>query len=309
MEFQNNKKALLEAALIATISSFFAISVIYIPILTVLLFLVPVPLIILAARQGTRYTVFSLVIASLIIGILTEIVFTLFLIIIFGPVAVVMGYYIRRKQDPFKTIGIGTTVSAFTIFISILTISAIVEVNFLDMLGDTFRNVVEHQSEMFSAMNISIANLYEIINYLIIVLPGLLIVHSMAAAFINYYISVAILRRLRYDKYELPEFGKFKLPSNIVFGAFIIFILTYLTRFIEGIHYEALYENVKVIFLFVFYLQGIAFMRYILGKTRLPEFARIIIILMLIIISPLLTLISLIGLIDSIFDIRKLRER
>ncbi|KAB3530308.1 YybS family protein [Alkaliphilus pronyensis] len=308
MELNNNKKAMIEAAFIATISSFFGISVIYIPVLTILLFLLPVPLIVLAVRQGTKYTVLALIITSLIIGILTEVVFTFFLIIIFGPVALIMGYYIKKKQEPFKTIGIGTTVSALTTFISILTISAIVEFNFADLIGETFRSVVEHQSEMFTSMNVSITSLNEIIDYLTIILPGLLIVHSMVITFINYYVSIAILRRLRFQAYKLPRFRHFKLPSNIILGSFILFILTYLTRFVAGINYEGLYENIKILFLFVFYLQGIAFMRYMISKVSIPEFARVLIIVLLIIISPLLTLISLIGLIDSVFDIRKLRE-
>lgn len=308
MNFETNKRALIEAALIAMIAAFFAVSVIYIPVLSILVFFLPVPFIILSARQGTRYTVLSLIISSLAIGFLTELLFSAFILIIFGPVAIVLGYSIKNKYEPFKAIAIASALWVVTTFLIIQVISLIGGVNFIDLISHSFSEV-QLQMENMLSMNYSKATIKDAIDNLILLIPSFLIMQSVIGAFMNYYLAVSILKKLRYDQENLPEFSRFRLPGNILLGAFIIFVLSYLTRFIEGIHFDALINNVTVIFLFIFYLQGIATISYFLKRVRTPRILRIFIIFVIVIISPITAyIISPLGLADAAFDIRKLRS-
>lgn len=303
-----NKKALIEAALIASIATFFAISFIFIPVLTVLLFLIPVPFMILSARHGSRYTILSVVIASLLIGVLTEIIFTLFVITIFGPMAVVMGYFIKRNREPYAVIGMGAAISIIAIFITIQLVATVFGFNVIDYLAMIIRQVVDNQSEMLMNVNLSTVNIKEMANYLLMIIPGLLIVQSLVSAFLNYYLTVAILRRLRLNQYSLYEFSDFALPKNIVFGSFIIYVLTFISRYVEGIYHSSLVANITILFVFVFFFQGLALISYMLKKLKVIKAVRILLLFFVVIISPLLTIVSFAGLIDSVFDIRKLRQ-
>ena len=307
-EKYTNKRALIEAALIASIATFFAISFIFIPVLTLLLFLLPVPFMILSARHGTRYTILSLIIASILIGVLTEIVFTLFVIMIFGPMAIVMGYYIKRNREPYAVVGMGAAVSIISIFVTIQLVATIGGFNVIDNIASIIRQVVDNQTDMLINVNLSSVNISDMANYLLMIIPGLLIVQSLVSAFLNYYLTIAILRRLRYSEYVLPEFSHFILPKNIVFGSFMIYALTFLSRYVEGIYHSSLAANVTILFVFVFFLQGLALISYILKKVKILKAVRIFIIILIILISPLLTIVSFAGLIDSVFDIRKLRQ-
>lgn len=303
-----DKKALIEAALIALLATFFAISFIFIPVLTVLLFLIPVPFMVLSARHGSKYTVLSILIASLLIGILTEIIFTILIITIFSPMSVVMGYFIKRNREPYAVIGMGAAVSIIAVFITIQLVAVISGFNVIDNLAMIIRQVVDNQSEMLMNVNLSTINVNEMVNYLLLIIPGLLIVQSLVSAFLNYYLAASILRRLRYTQYTIHEFSNFALPRNIVLGSFIIYSLTFISRYVEGIYHSSLAANVTILFIFVFFLQGLALISYLLKKIRIIKAVRVLLIFLVVIISPLLTIVSLAGLIDSVFDIRKLRQ-
>jgi uncharacterized protein YybS (DUF2232 family) len=309
MNISTNRKALVESALIATIASFFVISTVYIPILSILILLLPVPFMILSARHGTRYTVFALIIVSLLIGFLTGILYTIFVLIALGPMAVVMGYSLKRRHDAFQVIALGTLASAFSIFFIIQIVSTISGFNVIDQVAAMLRSVLDHQVEMLTTINIDTVSANEVFNYLMMLLPGLLIIQSMIGAFINYYITVAALKRFHFKYYELPEFSRFKLPGNIVIGTFIIFALVFFTKYIEGIDYNTLMANVTVIFIVIFFLQGLALLNYFMKKVNIHKVVRSILFAVLILISPAITLVAFMGLADSMFDIRKIRQK
>ncbi|WP_192929620.1 YybS family protein [Alkaliphilus serpentinus] len=308
MNLENNKRALIESALIAMISAFFAISVIYIPVLSILIFFLPVPFIILSARRGTKYTILSLLISSLAIGLLTELILTGFILIMFGPVALVIGYCIRTKKEPFTAISIASALWVVTTFLIIQLIAIIGGINFMEIIADSFKEVQLQMEEILS-MEYSKATIKAAIDNLIMLIPSFLILQSVMGAFANYYLAISVLKKIRYDYDKLPEFSKFRLPGNILLGSFIIFVLSYLTRFIEGIHFNALLNNVIVIFIFVFYLQGIATISYMLKRIKTPKALRIFLIILIVVFSPLTAyIIAPLGLIDAAFDIRKLRS-
>ncbi|AKL97349.1 hypothetical protein CACET_c39230 [Clostridium aceticum] len=305
----SNKKAFIEAALMVTITCFFVISTLYIPFLSVLLFVLPVPFMILSCKYSTSYTVISLVVASLLIGLLTGMLYTVFIFVIIAPIALVMGHYMKYEKNPFQVIGVGTAASVFSIFLIIQIISMISGIHIIEEMGRMIGEVLDHQVEMLRAVNVSSVDIHEAINYFMMILPGLIIIQSIIGAFINYYLAVAIMNRLKFSPYKLDGFEGFKLPGNIVLGSFIIFLLSLMTRYIEGIDHNSLIANATLIFVVVFFLQGISFMNYVLKKRNFPKFLRIFILILLIFVSPLMTLVAMIGLLDAMIDMRRIRKR
>ncbi|SET01870.1 Uncharacterized conserved protein YybS, DUF2232 family [Natronincola peptidivorans] len=309
MHASSSKKALIEAALTATITTFFVIATLYISILSILLVVLPMPFIILSVRHGTRYTVLSLIISSLLIGFLTNILYTIFVFIIFSPIALAMGYAIRRRKKPYEVIGFGTAASVLAIFFLLQIIAIAAGINITDEIANMTREAIDHQMEMLRTLNLDVVDVKESLNYLMMIIPALVIIHSMIGAFINYYLTAAVINRFNFIDHQLGEFSEFKLPGNIVLGSFIIFVLSLTTRYIEGIQHTSLIANVTIIFLVIFFLQGLTFISYLLKKTKVPRFIRIILVLSLIIISPLMTIVAFLGLLDAILDIRKLKKK
>ncbi|AOY75354.1 YybS family protein [Clostridium formicaceticum] len=309
MKDYSNKKAFIEAALMVTITSFFVVATLYIPILSVLLFFLPVPFIILSFRYSTSYTVISLAVASLFIGLLTGVLYTVFIFVIITPIALIMGHYMKHHKKPFQVIGVGTAVSVFSIFLMIQIVSMVSGVHIIEEMGRMIGEVLDHQVEMLHTVNVSSLDIQEAINYFMMILPGLIIVQSMIGAFINYYLAVAIMNRLKFISYKFDGFEDFKLPANIVLGSFIIFILSLLTRYVPGIDHNSLIANATLIFVVVFFLQGISFINYLLKKRKFPKFLRIFILILFVFISPLMTLVAIIGLLDAMIDIRRIGKR
>lgn len=306
MKNYDEKKAFIEAALIAAITTILAISIVYIPILSVSIMLIPVPFMILAYRHGNKYSILSFITFSLLIGILTELIYAGFLLVIFGPMILAMGHYIKKQKEPYSVIGIGTIISVFSILIIFWVVSYIGNINIIDEISLAMEGVVNTQVDILKNMDIDALNADEILNYLLMILPGVFIIQSMLTAFGNFYITVNILRRFSSSDIELPQFSDFKLPKNIVFGSLIIFILSYLTRYIKGIHHASLLTNVTLLFVFMFFIQGISVISHLIKRTKIPKGIRIFLLVLILFISPLLTVVSFVGLIDAIVNIRNI---
>ena len=308
MNLMSDRKALIEASLMATISSMFVIGFIYIPFLSLLLVLLPVPFLVLATRHGNRYMIFSFLITSLIVGALTGILYPLFIILIFGPMSLIMGYFLKKKANPYRVIGLGTLVSVLSIFVTVQLVDWIAGIYMIDELIVLLQSVIDHQISALENLNIQPVTRQEILSYFVIIIPGAFVVQSLLICFLNYYMTAAVLKRLGAEQKELPEFSNFRWPGNIVLGSFIIFILTFATQFIEGIYAQTLLSNMILVFSFIFFLQGIAFISFFIKKTSIHKSLRMVILGIIVILSPLLTIVAIMGLVDALFDMRKLKK-
>ncbi|HZK57118.1 MAG TPA: YybS family protein [Clostridia bacterium] len=306
MRNYDERKAFVEAALIAAITTVFTISIVYIPILSASIMLVPVPFIILAYRHGNRYSILSFVTFSLLIGILVELIYAGFLLLVFGPMILAMGHFIKKQKEPYAVIGIGTAISVLSMLIILQIASYIGNVNIVDEIALAMEGIVNKQIDMLKNMNIDALSTDEILNYLLMIIPGVFVIQSMITAFGNYYIAVNILKRFDTGGAELPQFSNFKLPKNIVFGFVIIFILSYLTKYVKGIYHANLLTNVTLLFVFIFFVQGMSVISHLIKRTKIPKTIRIFLLVVILFISPLLTVVSFVGLLDAMVNIRNI---
>ncbi len=306
MKNYDKKKAFIEAALIAAITAIFAISIAHLPVLSISIALIPVPFMILAYRHGHKYSMLSFIVFSLLIGILMGPVYAGFLLLVFGPMIFAMGYYMKKQKEPYVVIGIGTAISVFSILAIFQIVSYIGNIDVIAEITAAVESVVDGQVEVLKTMNVDVLGADEILDYLLMILPGMLLIQSMVTAFGNYYITANILKRFNTDNITLPQFSDFRLPKNIVFGSFIIFVLSYLTKYIGGVYHISLLVNVTLLFIFMFFIQGISVISHLIKRTKIPKTIRIVLLIAILFIGPLLTIVSFIGLIDAIVNIRNI---
>ena len=186
MKNYDEKKAFIEAALIAATTTVFVISVVYIPILSASIMLIPVPFMVLAYRHGNRYSILSFITFSLLIGILVELVYAGFLLVIFGPMILAMGHYMKKRKEPYAVIGIGTAVSVLSMLIIFQIASYIGNINIIDEIVLAMEGIVNKQVDMLKAMNIDTLGVDEVLDYLLMIIPGIFIIQSLITAFGNY---------------------------------------------------------------------------------------------------------------------------
>jgi len=106
----------------------------------------------------------------------------------------------------------------------------------------------------------------------------------------------------------LGDFKNFKLPNNIVVGMLVISGLTILVGQFNIVDYDTLSANILFLFQIVFFIQGLALVRFLMDKYNINRFLRVLIIIF-IIINPAFSLSVIVaGLADVLFDFRKLKE-
>ena len=196
--------------------------------------------------------------------------------------------------------------SIFSILVIFQVASYIGNINIFDEITLAMEGIVNKQVDMLKTMNINALNADEILNYLLMIMPGVFVIQSMVIAFGNYYITANVLRRFKVNNIELPQFSNFKLPRNIIFGFVIVFILSYLTRYIKGIYHVNLLTNVMLLFVFMFFIQGMSVISHLIKRTKIPKTLRIFLLVLILFISPLLTVISFVGLLDAVVNIRNI---
>ncbi len=309
MEMKDKQKALTESAMIATLTSMFVVATFYIPMLSILLVLIPVPFVVLSIRRGNRYAFFSMIMVSIIIGMLTGIVYSLFVLVLFGPMALAMGWWIRHRMDPHEVIFIGAVASALSIFAMLQVIAAVSGIHLTTEISQMFTQVIQQQATTLQNMNVEVVAMEDAVNYLLLVFPGLILIQSLFGAFVNYYLVMAVMRRFVHSDEPLPEFSRFRLPGHVVLGALLLLILSWLSRYINNIHSGGLLANVMVLVVVVFFMQGISLISFWIKGTKVPKWIRGVILVVLVILSPMITLISLLGMVDVLADFRKLTDR
>jgi len=302
-----------ETAIITTLMAIFVIVGLY--ILPIIIMLFPIPFVILGVRHGIKYNILSIIASSLVVSILIDILTGAFVFILFGLLAILLAYMIRRKYKPTEIIVGATGVSLITTLLTINIIGYITGISFVDQINASFAEVIQMQLNMTKDMGLSSYELSQIreifrttMEYMIIIIPATIIISSLFTAYINYWVSGAVLKRLGHKTVPIPKFIHLRLPNNIILGTAVIFLATALTRLLKIFYYNTIFINVVILVSFVFFIQGLAVIVYLMNRVKMNKFLKGILIFLIIINIPLSFIISFIGVLDVIFDFRKLKK-
>ncbi|PAB58473.1 YybS family protein [Anaeromicrobium sediminis] len=316
MNIENKTRGMIEAAMIVTLTSVFAVMGTYIPLLTFILLLIPVPFIILAKRRGLSFTLLGLVVASLIISMVTGPVSAFFTMLTPGVMAIVIGYMLSKNYSPGKILiggSIGAIVST-TILIQITT--SIMGVTITDMMTDMMKQSVDMQLSIYKNLKYDetqiqqISSQWEQISKMgMMMIPSMIIIMSTLFSYINYLVASKILKRVSKEEVsELPPLRYVTLPKNIVMGSFLILALTYISGYFNVVNYNTLVLNVLIIFQVVFSIQGLAIVSFFMHKFKLRKPVRIIIYIFVVFSGSFTVILSTLGFVDAIMNIRRLER-
>lgn len=313
MNLNDKTMQITESGLIATLMTIFVFLGIYLT--PIILFLYPIPFVILGVRHNAKYSILSMVASFILVSILIDPITSIFVVLLFGLLAIVLPYMINKGYDSYKIILYGMIVSFLSILITITVSGYIMGVSFVQSLQGTFDAVLNTQKSFLAEMDLSTYEINDMIeifkeafDYTLLIIPSILIIFSLFNTYLNYWLSVAVLKRLKYKTIEIPKFSKFRLPNNIILGLLVIGIGTAIINYFEVFYYDTIELNIVVLTLFMFFIQGLAVIIYLLNKTKLNSIIKGIIIGILVFYSPLMIIIALVGLIDTIVDLRKLKR-
>lgn len=304
----------MENVLVILIMSLYIIYGIY--YLPLLIIFIPIPFVVLGIRNNLKDNIISMAITSLIVGLLLDMPSTLILILAFAPLSIALNYTIKKRKKTSEIILIAT----ISFFLSLLITTAIGSVS--TELGGSMESeeiwteIITIQTDRFKEIGMTNTQIFENIElleaayeYMLITLPSILVITSLIISFLNYLVSTVISRKMGYGVLSLPRLSKFKLPDNIIMGTAIMFLSAIVMGWLDIPYHNALLLNISFLVGFIFFLQGLAVIDFLLIKAKMRIGFRIIILLMNIVIVPMGGILFFIGTFDSVFDIRKIGKR
>lgn len=281
-----------------------------------LIIFIPLPFVIIGIRNGLKNNIISMAITSLIVGIVLDMPSAVVLLLMFAPLSIGLNYCIKKRKKTSEVIIITT----LAFFLSLLIITAVGKYSAeLSGSGETQQQITEMitlQGDKLREMGVSNTQILkdmEILEaayeYMLITLPALLAIISVFVSYFNYLLAVLILRKMGYGLVSSPKFSRFKLPDNIIMGSGVMFISVIIMGKLNLPYHNALLLNITLLVGFIFLIQGLAVIDFLLIKAKIKLFFRMILLFINLIFVPMSGVLFFVGMFDSVFDMRKIGRR
>ncbi|GAA0745603.1 DUF2232 domain-containing protein [Clostridium oceanicum] len=304
-------KRIIETAMMIALMVILSVINVYLPIGQVIL---PIPVTVIYIRNGFKYSLSSIILT----GIITSMIFnpiTGLVSILASVIGLILGYCIKNNIKMSKTLvflGIG--------FIIIFTASFLLAAFLINgkdlftMVDEIFKPLRDsldtYKAVMPNEETAVLINQYKEVlktENVLKMLPGVLISSSFILGYIDYIVTVYILKKLRYK--NIKEAKSFSyIHINIKVGTIIgicLLLGSVLERFNISLG-EYIFIGSLSILQFIFIINGIAcFVYYAKNKFKMSK-GIMIFILIITLFSPISMIYIFTGLIDMVFDFRKL---
>lgn len=237
-------------------------------------------------------------------------------VISFGVAGLSVGYAFRNKFMLKQTMVLGGMAYALE-FILINLVS--IRFYNTNLIQDIFINgaIIPFMNMAVQSLKDSEEQIFLLINSILINIPAIITITSFISGFIIVIISLFITRRAGCNVNSIEPFSEFKLSINVVWISIIVQVLA--VSNVEGNtidRFTMVFSNLSYILNFFFMIQGIALADFFLKKWGLQGLLRIIvyfiggIIIAPFIFIPLLPFVlTIVGVLDSLVDFRKLEAR
>ena len=308
-----------EAAMISGILVIFAYISTF--LISLLMFFYPIPAIILAKRRGIKYAVLSLVAADLIITMLLGIQIGVSFIVLFSPLAIALSYGICKDVEPNKTILYGAAAFMISFVIMILLMQFLMGINFIQQMvqmtnesfnmyrdiltktagnmdADKFKDTLKYIEDTSAAMT----------NFISQQFPSMLISSSVLMSAINYFAVSKFAKRFKIEIRKHEGMSYFSFPNTFIIAMAGLLLLSFLLSVFK-INVLVIQMNLFMICYMAMFVQGFANVKFFLTKLNISKVGRTLILISIILIAGFAQALALVGIVDLIFDLRKIRHK
>ena len=305
------------AAMIVTLGIILVLLSVYVPMLGILALAIPVPYAIIGTLFERKYAFLSLIITFFVVMFTVDPIYSTSTCIMSIIPGLIIGNLAKHNinnenSNKFEPIYGGTIAFVICTIAFYVFAQVIFKINIIDEFTNLISSSFNDQVKMMQEMNI---NLYKNINmedFLILaknMIPTMLFLKGLIAAFITYYLEVFMLKRTKMLNLAKPTFKDFYLPGNAVGTSFALYLIVLLLGFMNiGLYTDSIMFNLQMVFNFMFIVQGIAVSIYYIKKWLKQGTGKNILVSGLLIGIFGTMGISLIGMLDSIIDFRRVRS-
>lgn len=314
-----NTRAMVEAGLISALVVIIMLLNVYVPIFSTLgTFILPIPITVLYIRHNYKVAISSVIVSAILIGMVYNPLSALTASILFGATGITLGYCIKSEKEA------GTTIMLLAaVLVAAMSINFTIYANFIDktgIVGFINRNIIMMQEsldmtkEIYGKMGVTeeqlapIEKTFEVFttDFVLKLIPAILVIVSFTSAYFNYSITRAILKRLKYNVKEGRPFSKIHINTRI--GTIVVLFL------IVGILLNKrdipiggyITNSAQVVFQLMLLLDGASLaVHYLRNRFNMSKVVTAL-ILIFTISSQISMIYVYIGLADMLFDFRKL---
>lgn len=280
-----------------------------------LIIIFPVMFIIIGIKNGMVEGIISLMTTCTILAYIIDPIIALYLFLVFAPITITIIYTTKNRKNTMEVL-LYSTVVLFASILLFFTLVNISDGNLLIQIEEMFKESLSLRLEALKEMGLTSYEIVEDMNYLenafkqmLLIAPATLLLLTLIVSYINYSLSILGLKKVGINVVNTPKFSRFRLPNNIAVGTIVMFITVLIAKPLISEYFEAIVQNLMVLLGFMVLIQGLSIIDFFLIKIKVKTFFRFLFIFLTVIIAPLITVVSTLGLIDVIFDFRKLRRK
>ncbi|HHY98933.1 MAG TPA: YybS family protein [Firmicutes bacterium] len=312
MQDRTSTKAMVEGALLVSITILLCVLDTYIPFLALVY---PIPIVVLVTRHGLRSGVLATLIAVLGTSVITGPIQGVTVLAKVGIAGVSLGECLRRKLAPALTIGITSIAVALSVAL-LFGISAAafgfslaqLEREFTTSIQSAislYRNLGMPEKELATAKQ----SLEQMLAIAKISFPAIVLLAVIMLSVINYLLATFVLRRLRYEIPTLPKFQTWHLAWYWGWGYILGGVLTVLGQYY---HQDIIFRtgfNLMAVFSYIFLIQGLSIAWFFMDRYKVSIPVRYLLVFFLAFTRLFSQVLVWAGLLDGWFDFRKIRAR
>jgi uncharacterized protein YybS (DUF2232 family) len=315
----NKTKSLIEAGLLSALIVIIMLLNVYVPVFSAVgTFLLPIPVTLLYIRYNYKVTLLAVIVSALLIGTLYNPLSALSSAVSYGLMGIVLGYCIRRDAKVSITLLYLTVASVISNLVNIIMVMFLFQktsvLAMIEEYMDIFKQSTDMTKNIYEQLGVStqqlesVSRLWEVFTpeYVATLIPAMLLLAGFTSALLNYVVTKAILKKMRYEVKDLTPFSEFYLDNRI--GAVIIvFVCLGVILTSRNISAGKFITNSSFIVLqSVLLVDGIAVAAFYLKNRFNINKKFLAIIIFFFIFSPLSVTFVYLGIGDMIFDFRKL---
>lgn len=310
--------AMVEAGIMAAIAIVMALIIMYVPVLGVFVnFLWPLPIVICGCRHGLKWSIMTLLVATIIIAMLMSPINAFFLAAIFGLLGLILGECMRRHLPPMKLMLYGSVGGIIALVLNIVLSFLVLGIDPINMMFTSFDESLVQLAEYYREHGMSEADIKtsidsykEMFRMMRIIMPGAFFLCAPVMAFVNYIAAKKILVKLGESFENFPDFVLLKVPKWVLWPYCIsLLAVTYFYQTDQSSWMYNVSVNVQTVCSFVLVFQGIVLLYWFVDTRKKPRWWANIGMLLLFAIPIFSQIMVYVGAFDLVFDFRKIRGR
>jgi len=313
MQINKPTKQLTEAALFLSIAMVFSwIGFSFMPLLLIVL---PLPFIVAGSRIGFKYTVISLLLCFLLITFTIDPLTGLFFIFGFSGMILSIDWGLKKRKKMYQTIILSIFTTLLGLLVYLLMFDKITGLPFKELISQTFDQMFEMNEALFKSAGVSgkeidgiMAQMKDAVVFVKQIFPSTLILYASFLVYLNYTLSISVLRKMKLTIIKIPAFRNFEIPRELFIGVLSFIAFAMICFFTKKLNYIVILNNVLFLSSILFFVQGLSLLIFIFNKYKVKNFVRVFVIIMSFLYSPLVIMITGVGFLDRLVHFRKIEK-